>query len=49
MSIIILAVLMTISTVGKVSADSLFGDVVGKVTAGYQGYFAAQGDNSPLK
>jgi hypothetical protein len=38
----------TSSTTATAAAGSAPGDVVGKITVGYQGWFAAKGDSSPI-
>lgn len=42
--IIIILAVFAVST----KSQSPVGDVVGKVTVGYQGWFAAAGDGSPI-
>src|SRR5882724_3690257 len=44
----IINVLFAFAIIGQILADSPVGDVVGKVSVGYQGWFAAKGDNSPM-
>ncbi|HEX4722125.1 MAG TPA: discoidin domain-containing protein [Pseudonocardiaceae bacterium] len=39
---------MSIREMGAASAASPAGDVVGKITVGYQGWFAAPGDGAPI-
>ena len=40
--------LTALAIVGQVLTDSGSGDVVGKLVVGYQGWFSAKGDNSPM-